>query len=121
MNEPVPQDLLQLCAQVQLERAQTLDAEALSRFAEAVARATAGVRGFEASRNNDEGEVLNLVFALETLPSTWPKLKQSILESNEFGNALKTSSIWICTGKDGWNDYLLLSHFDPDAELDAVS
>ena len=64
---------------------------------------------------------LNLVFAVESPVDLWSELRMALLESPEFGDALRSASMCISTGADGWNDYRLLYHFDPDVTLDAVA
>jgi hypothetical protein len=40
--------------------------------------------------------------------------------SSEFGGALAESSMAMCEGQRGWEDYLLLHHYDPAVQLDRL-
>ncbi|MFG6429834.1 hypothetical protein [Roseateles sp. LYH14W] len=110
-------DLDQICIQVQLSRAPGLDAARLGAVSETIARRTGGCRGFEMAQGDDDGAYLNLLFATESLRETWHGLREELLGSDEFGEALRTACICVCTGSEGWDDYLLLHHFDPDEPL----
>jgi hypothetical protein len=112
-------DLGQICIQVQLQRVQALDVSALRQECNAIARTTEGIRGIGFTEGEDEGPYLNIVFATEDPSSSWETLRALLLESARFGDDLKGSCICMCTGQDGWNDYLLLHHFDPEVPLDA--
>jgi hypothetical protein len=47
----------------------------------------------------------------------WAHLKRDIYECD---SVLPKASIVVCEGEAGWDDYLLLHHFDEDEELDSV-
>lgn len=113
-----PPELAQICVQVQPDRAPGLDVSRLIAAGEMSARAIKGCRGFDASQGEDDGAYANLIFATENPADSWPELRSALLESVDFGAALKQSCICLCTGGDGWNDCLLLYHFDPDQPLD---
>ena len=78
------------------------------------------MRGFSAKRGDDDGAYLNIVFAVEHVANAWKLLRPKLFDSTEFGESLKVASLTMCTGEDGWNDYLLLHHFDPEIPLDAT-
>jgi hypothetical protein len=47
-------------------------------------------------------------------------LQQRLYRSSEFGGALAESSMAMCEGQRGWEDYLLLHHYDPAVQLDRL-
>jgi hypothetical protein len=86
-----------------------------------LALSTQGVRGIGFTDGDDNGPFLNVVFAAEEPIEVWRTLRASLLESQDFGAALAASSMVMCTGREGWDDYLLLHHFDRTVPLDAPS
>jgi hypothetical protein len=112
------QGIGQVCIQVHPDRAPTLNVTRLSEECEAIAKQTKSIRGIGITEGEDDGKYLNIVFVTENPIESWRKLKEALLESTEFGSSLKASCLCMCTGKTGWDDYLLLYHFDPEALLD---
>jgi hypothetical protein len=51
----------------------------------------------------------------------WRLIQTKIYESPEFSLHMKRASIAMCSSEAGWDDYLLLAHFDPAAKLDAAT
>ena len=118
MND-APSALAQICIQVHSALAPGLDMDRLAKVAEQLARSTEGVRGFEVVSGEDEGALfVNIVMACEDPILSWQRLRPALLESPEFGAPLKAASLWLCTGEEGWDDYLLLYHYDPAVEVD---
>lgn len=117
MNTP---SLGQICIQVHLSLAPTLDRVRLTQDCERIARSTPSVRGMEVSDGDDDGPFINIALASDNLAQSWRQLGPALLESPEFGATLKAASLWMCTGEDGWNDYRLLYHYDPTIEVDEL-
>jgi hypothetical protein len=59
-------------------------------------------------RGNDQGRYINVSFVAADLKPLWQAVRMELVQLG-----LQAGSIVTCTGKDGWNDYLLLHHFDP--------
>jgi hypothetical protein len=59
------------------------------------------------------GAYLNIIFASVDPQRSWPSIREGLFESAEYGPHLKAAAIAMCTGVDGWNDYMLLYHYDP--------
>ncbi len=110
MSEP---QLGQLCLQVHPSRAPELELDLLRTAAEALARSTPGFRGIDFAEGEDDGTYLNIVFAVSNPAQAWHQIEAGLFGSLQFGAALRASSMAMCTGADGWNDYLLLYHYDP--------
>ena|SRR5688572_22121500 len=104
--------------QFQPEKAPELDPAAVRAAVEALSKDHSLVAGFETSQGEDEGPYLNFTFLAKDLPKLWLKLKSDVLGNPEIGAGLARSSIVVCEGSEGWDDYLLLHHFDPKLELD---
>jgi hypothetical protein len=107
----------QLCIQVHPDLAPELNLARLKEECEVIARRTDGVRGIDFTEGNDGGPYLNIIFATERPRLSWRNLKATLLESSEFGNDLSASCMCVCTGENGWEDYLMLYHFDPATPL----
>jgi hypothetical protein len=109
----------QVRVQVHSDKVPSLDTALLKAECEAVAKATQGILGFRSEEGEDQGRYLNLVFGSNSPLTVWPAIRAALYESVRFGAELKSASMALCTGEDGWNDYRLLYHFDPSVPLDA--
>ncbi len=67
---------------------------------------------------DDDGRYVNISLDSETPDETWPKIKRSFVDSKLPGGELRIASIITMTGDSGWDDYLLLHHFDGSESLD---
>lgn len=69
----------------------------------------------------DEGErYVNLNFFSEQMPAVWQKLQSGLLNDGSLGSWVRKVAVIVCEGEQGWDDYLLLSHPDPDEKLDSL-
>lgn len=65
----------------------------------------------------DEGDdYINFNIPTENTKEAWLKIKSSLLNKSHF---IK-STIVTCEGSNGWDDYLLLHHFDESEVLDDI-
>jgi len=48
----------------------------------------------------------------------WDKLSKNVYKDSVFGPYLSKTSIVVCEGNNGWDDYLLLHHFDKSEDID---
>lgn len=96
--------------QVQLTKSPGLDADEISirlrRVAEGV-RVTEGL---------DDGRYLNFDIKTADLPELWRLVRAQV----HLIPGLAQAAIVVCEGEFGWDDYLLLHHFDPDEDLDEM-
>jgi hypothetical protein len=102
------------------EKAPKLDPGAVRIVLEVLSRDHSLVAGFETSQGDDKGPYMNFTFLVKDLPRFWLKVKKEVLGHPEIGAELALSSIIVCEGKGGWDEYLLLHHFDPKLELDRI-
>ena len=58
-------------------------------------------------RGDDKGPYINVSFTAAELKPLWQAVRNELVRLG-----LQAGSIVACTGNDGWNDYLLLHHFD---------
>jgi hypothetical protein len=85
---------------------------------EALAKDRATVAALESSEGDDEGPYVNFTFQAKDVSRLWAKIQRKVLEHARVGAALAKSSIIICEGSEGWDNYLLLHHFDRRLKLD---
>jgi hypothetical protein len=98
------------CIQIQPELSPGIDVEAA---VAAVCRLDASAR---VSRGNDDGTYVNLRFEVPSAAVLWNSLQQLLKGRPELAQA----AIVVCEGSYGWDDYLLLHHFDADEPLDQL-
>jgi len=72
----------------------------------------------EVDSSDDDGRYVNLNFFTENLTILWKELKSGVLENKELGDWVRRVSIIVCEGENGWDDYLLLSHYDKSENID---
>ena len=108
-----------LCIQIQPGRAPGLDVDGLCSLCEALAHDTALIRRFAVVRGNPGEDYINLMFASDRPRELWSVLQRQLYGSPAFGGPMQASSMAMCEGERGWDDYLLLQHFNPKVPRDA--
>jgi hypothetical protein len=106
------------CIQIQPHRAPDLDLAKIKEFGEAIASDKELVLRFEIVEGVDGVSYTNLMFETAEAPSLWRKLHSELYSGEEICDDMLRASIAMCEGKDGWNDYLLLYHFNEGEKLD---
>lgn len=96
--------------QIQPARSPGLDAEAVVARFQPLAESKV-IRGEEA------GPYINVDLRAADLQALWSAVREQIRTDE----ALAASVIVCCEGEQGWEDYLLLHHFDPTQPLDNLS
>jgi hypothetical protein len=66
----------------------------------------------------DGHSYVDLTFATERAEELWNVLRQQFYDKAEFAKSMQAGSIATCEGRRGWDDYLLLHHFDPAVKCD---
>ena len=66
----------------------------------------------------DAGPYINLSFIAADPVAGWSRMRV-LYDASEIGRRLALSTIVVCEGEQGWDDYLLLHHFDPAEKLDS--
>ncbi len=75
-----------------------------------------GTLTWHVDQGNDNGEYRNITWETKHIKSLWAILSRHILHND----SLHKCVIVTCTGKDGWNDYLQLYHYDKSQKLDTL-
>ena len=68
---------------------------------------------------DDDGRYVNILFDVDS-PAHAVAVVMPFLEHVTLGEQVTASTILTIEGEQGWDDYLLLHHFDPTIELDEV-
>jgi hypothetical protein len=101
-----------LHVQIQPARSPRLDVSgAVTRLARAAQQAGATVC---VSQGDDHGRYVNVDFTANDLPAVWAVVQPDV----QTIPGLAEAAIACCQGEQGWDDYLLLHHFDPTEALD---
>jgi hypothetical protein len=98
----------QLTINLQPARAPGLDVP------EAVARLTRLAAGAWVTEGEDTGRYVNVSFQTGDLLGLWTSLREELQGIPGLAGAV----IVVCEGEHGWDDYLLLHHFNPQEQLD---
>jgi hypothetical protein len=106
-----------LSIQVQPHRAPGLDIEGLRALMTRIAGTTLVERShFE--DGHDGVQYFNFTLGTRDLKALWDTLREQLYGDVTFGKPVARSSIATCEGPHGWDDYLLLHHYDPDVRRD---
>jgi hypothetical protein len=110
----------ELHIQVHPDLVPELDLLMLREQVEAIGNTEPSVLRFKIDEGEDEGRYLNLAFKTSDRAALWRAVEARLYEHPQLGPSLRLSSMTLCTGDEGWDDYLVLWHFNPEFELDAI-
>jgi hypothetical protein len=110
--------LTQFCIQIHPHRSPQLDLASLRSQCEHLTTEQALIQRFSWQEGFDDHAYVNLMFETDHPKALWKLLHQQLYQASAFGGSLQISSIATCQGRRGWNDYLLLHHFDADVSCD---
>ena len=85
-----------------------------------IAEGLAHVRQFSFDRGKDRGPYINYCFKSRSPARVWKALKSQAFGRSRLGALLRSSSVVTCEGSRGWDNYLLLHHFDSKVPLDQL-
>lgn len=110
--------LKELIIQIQPNRARDLKLEEIQAALESISRRASLVRHYRFETGVDKTRYFNFTFETEDLSGLWSLIQTKIYRNPSFAEQMARSSIVVCEGADGWNDYLQLFHFDPTVTCD---
>jgi len=113
--------MARLVIQVHPHRSPQLDMASLRSHCECVATDKTLVGLFCWQNGFDQHTYVNLTFETDYPSALWKLLHQQLYQASAFGNLMQNASIATCEGQRGWDDYLLLHHFNPDIKRDTQS
>jgi len=76
------------------------------------------VSSLELNESFDKSRYINVNIITNNLKLLWDKLSKNVYKDSVFGPYLSKTSIVVCEGNNGWDDYLLLHHFDKSEAID---
>ncbi len=68
-------------------------------------------------RGDDDGPYTNVNIDAEDIPSLWSVIADALHAEP----SLASATIVCCEGENGWDDYLLLHHFDETETIDTLN
>lgn len=117
---PVEQQSLKLCVQIQISRAPSLDRDRMSHLFGSMGANKDIVERYVVISDEHGGEYINFIFETKAVGELWRQIRDRIYKDAVIGNGVAQSSLAICEGRNGWDDYLLLYHFDSSEKLDTL-
>jgi hypothetical protein len=112
-----------LSIQIQPERVPELKMEEVQVAFETIAEMASLVRHHQFDGGFDKARYFNFTFGTEDLKGLWAVIQSTIYRNSVLAEPMAKSSIVVCTGENGWDDYHLLFHFNPDeprADINAI-
>ncbi|SRR6266480_665765 len=110
-----------ICFQFQPRRSAALKVEAVTTLLARIAMSASDVREFTVQRGNDRGLYINYSFTSRSPRRIWSTLRSRALAHRKLGPGLRRATIITCQGSRGWDNYLLLHHFDQRQSLDRMA
>ena len=107
-----------LCIQIQPNRAPGIDLNGIRNVAAQLASTPFFNKYSEEEKN---GVYINLLFDAVSTSQAWSLIYSTLYEDARISADLRRSSIATCQGQIGWEDYLLLHHFDPTVPRDRLT
>ncbi|MGJ5175102.1 hypothetical protein ACQR16_10990 [Bradyrhizobium oligotrophicum] len=111
--------MTELCLQVYPHRSPELDIPALISECERLSVENRLISRFWHNDGFDQHAYLNLAFETGCPKFLWHLLSERLYGAGALGQLLSASSIVTCQGQSGWDDYLLLHHYDAEQRYDA--
>jgi len=112
-------DLKALSIQVQPHRAPGLDIEDVRALMTRIA-SNALVERSHFEDGHDGVDYFNFTLGTRDLKALWATILDEVYVDPTLGELVARSSIATCEGSRGWDDYLLLHHYDPKEHRDQL-
>lgn len=106
--------------QVQPGLVESLDVVGLRRAFQDLAADNPIVSGHRFRNGKDNGDYYNFDFDTPRPAELWDQIRSRVFSNAEFTDTFQRASMAICTGNHGWDDYLLIHHWDASEDLDEV-
>ncbi len=81
------------------------------------ARSHSSTVNVSVTTGDDNGPYTNINIDSDDVAQLWTSIRRVIINDS----ALSAGAIACCEGDNGWDDYLLLYHFDNSESIDAIS
>jgi hypothetical protein len=108
-----------LAVQFQPGRATSVKVASVVSLMTRIAGSNFSLRGFAYQKGDDRGPYVNFQFEIPAgkLAQTWASILAGALRHRLLGPSLRRSCIVTCEGARGWDNYLLLYHFNQKLKL----
>ncbi len=106
-----------LCCQIQIDRLETLTEDRIVCLCHNLSDK---MRSITFETGDDNGRYVNLFIDSDDAADAWSLIRTSLLSDRLIGVEMRRASIVTMTGQHGWDDYLLLHHFDQTQTLDNI-
>jgi hypothetical protein len=109
-----------LVIQIQADRNTDIDLAAIREQLDALTSQLPEISELQIVEGEDNGTYINYSFETQNVNRLWQVLRHQFYNENTNGLSLGPVSIVTCEGPHGWDDYLLLHHFDTTLALDSL-
>lgn len=106
------------CIQIQPDRAPGINLDRVRDLCKQLATDAKTVSRHGVVEGDDDGPYVNLMFEVIKTVEFWQAFEEKLYQDAVVGEGMKLASMATCTGELGWDDYLLLYHYDKGLELD---
>ena len=121
MTEPsTPREPAELRIQIHPDVVPELDLTLLRELFEHLGNTEATALRYRWEEGDDNGKFVNLAFKTSDRSALWAVVEAELYGHPVLGDLLGKASMALCTGDNGWDDYLLLYHFNPKFEVDEI-
>ena len=105
------------CFQIQLDRLDVMTRDDVAMILDRL-----GSQWPEKMSSNwdDVEQYVNLMVESKDPSGTWQRAKWPMVDSKIPGGEIRNALIVTATGENGWDDYLLLHHYDNSEQIDAL-
>lgn len=103
--------------QVQPDKVPNLELEKINQLFKEIKKNTLIERAYF-DEGNDQGRYINFNYDSNDVQSLWVEIQDVLYKSESISKDLCQCSMVMCSGENGWDDYILLHHFDPTVVLD---
>jgi len=78
------------------------------------------IKSLSVTAGDDNGPYTNVYVETRDVAALWELMREELFSHPVAGPHLKRAAIVVCEGNAGWDDYLLLHHFNPAEPLDTL-
>lgn len=107
-----------LSIQVQPARSPGIDMAGVLAEFEAIASATELVKHHSFNSGDEQGGYFNFTFGTTDARNLWQLIQSRLYNSAYLSTHMRQASMAMCSSEEGWDDYLMLYHFDSTVGLD---
>jgi hypothetical protein len=107
-----------LSIQVQPARAPGIVMDDIVREFHVIAGMTDLVKHHAFDDGHDSVPYFNFTFGTQDAKALWNVVQDHLYNNERYGGWMRQASMAMCSSEQGWDDYVLLCHFDPQVRTD---